>query len=63
MTHQMSTVTDVTEEPTPASVWQSVAGGAIDDELLEWPPDLFALTEVLLERSEVYRFALCRHAV
>ena len=53
----MSPVGDVTEEPTPASIWQAVAGDAIDDELLEWPPDVFALTEVLLERSEVYRFA------
>jgi hypothetical protein len=45
-------------EPTPASVWQAVAGTTIDDELLEWPPDLFALTEVILQRSEAYRFAL-----
>ena len=28
------------------------------DELLEWPPDLFAFTDVILERSEAYRFAL-----
>src|SRR5262249_47359985 len=46
------------EEPTLASTWQAVAGGTIGDELLEWPPDLFALTEVILERAEAYRFAL-----
>jgi hypothetical protein len=46
------------QEPTPASVWQAVAGTTIGDELLEWPPDLFALTEVILQRSEGYRFAL-----
>ena len=39
-------------------MWQAVAGSPIGDELLEWPPDLFALTDVILERSEAYRFAL-----
>jgi hypothetical protein len=46
------------EQPTAASVWQAVAGGLVSDELLEWPPDLFALTDVILARSEAYRFAL-----
>src|SRR6266851_7647127 len=46
------------EEPTPASIWHALAGIPITDELLEWPPDLFALTEVILERSEAYRFIL-----
>src|SRR5215472_16809270 len=45
-------------EPTLASAWQAVTRTAIGDELLEWPPDLLALTEVILERSEAYRFAL-----
>jgi hypothetical protein len=54
----MGAIQVVAEEPTPASVWQVVAGAAIGDELLEWPPDLFALTDVVLERSEAYRFAL-----
>jgi len=45
-------------EPTLASAWQAVTGTTIGDELLEWPPDLLALTEVILERSEAYRFAL-----
>jgi len=45
-------------EPTVASEWQAVTGNTIGDELLEWPPDLLALTEVILERSEAYRFAL-----
>ena len=43
---------------TPASVWEALAGGAIEDELLEWPPDVFALTDVILTRSEAHRFAL-----
>jgi len=46
------------EEPTPASTWRAVAGRPITDDLLEWPPDLFALTDVILERSEAYRFLL-----
>jgi len=29
--------------PTPASTWYAVSGAPITDELLEWPPDLFAL--------------------
>ena len=45
-------------ELTPACVWETVAGGTIGDELLEWPPDVFALTDVILTRSEAHRFAL-----
>jgi hypothetical protein len=44
--------------PTVGSVWQGMAGGAISDELLDWPPDLFAFTDVILERAEVFRFVL-----
>ena len=49
---------DAPTDPTLASVWQAVAGTTIGDELLEWPPDVFALTEVILQRSQAYRFAL-----
>jgi hypothetical protein len=45
-------------ELTPASVWRVAAGTEIDDELLEWPPDVFALSDLMLQRSEVHRFAL-----
>jgi hypothetical protein len=45
-------------EPTLASTWQAASGGAITDDLLDWPPDLFALTNVILGRSEAFRFAL-----
>ena len=51
-------VEDDSYEPTVASVWQGVAGRPISDELLDWPPDLFALTDVILERAEAYRFVL-----
>jgi hypothetical protein len=49
---------DVPAAPTPGSVWQEVAGTMIGDELLQWPPDMLAATEVILQRSEAYRFAL-----
>jgi hypothetical protein len=41
-----------------ASTWHAASGGAITDELLDWPPDVFALTNVILARSEAFRFAL-----
>src|SRR5215467_2936334 len=43
---------------TVGSLWHDVAGRQLGDELLEWAPDLFALTDVLLDRSEAYRFAV-----
>src|SRR5262245_50869371 len=43
---------------TLASVWQAISGCGFTDALLAWPPDLFALTNVLLDRSEAFRFAL-----
>jgi hypothetical protein len=45
-------------EPTVASTWHTIAGSPIADELLDWPPDLFVLTNVILERSEAFRFVL-----
>jgi hypothetical protein len=44
--------------PTLASTWYGLTASRPGDELLEWPPDLFAFTDVVLGRSEVYRFAL-----
>ena len=45
-------------EPTPASTWYAASGALITDRLLEWPPDVFALTNVVLARAEAFRFAL-----
>jgi len=45
-------------EQTSASTWRAVAGGPIMDELLEWPPDVFALTNLVLGRSKALRIAL-----
>jgi hypothetical protein len=46
------------DDLTAASVWRAMFDGATGDELLAWPPDLFALTDMILECSEAYRFAL-----
>ena len=45
-------------EPTPASTWHELVGTPLTDELLEWPADLFALTNVILKRTEAFRFVL-----
>jgi hypothetical protein len=45
-------------EPTLASAWYAASQAGITDRLLEWPPDLFALTNVLLTRAEAFRYAL-----
>ena len=54
----MSVIESSQPHSTPASVWQAAAGTTIGDDLLEWPPDLFAMTDLMLERSETHRFAL-----
>ena len=43
---------------TVGSLWHNIAGLQIHDELLEWAPDLFAFTDVILDRSEAYRFTV-----
>lgn len=45
-------------EPTPASTWYAATGALITDRMLEWPPDVFALTNVVLARAEAFRYAL-----
>jgi hypothetical protein len=46
------------EPLTLASAWQAISGVGFTDDLLAWPPDVFALANVLLDRSEAFRFAL-----
>jgi hypothetical protein len=46
------------DRATLASTWLAVSGAGFTDDLLRWPPDLFALTSVLLGRSEAFRFVL-----
>jgi hypothetical protein len=56
---ETATEIELANQPTPASLWYSLAGSSVSDELLDWPADLFALTDVILGRAEVYRFVLC----
>ena len=58
--HTREAVNSQTEDPTLASTWHAVAGSPVTDEFLEWPADLFALTNVILGRSEAYRFVLAQ---
>src|SRR5262249_21865971 len=46
------------EEPTPASVWYSLARVSITYQFLYSPADILVLTEIILARTEVYRFVL-----
>jgi len=41
-----------TEEATLVSTWQALVGTPITNQFLEWPADLFAITDVILARSE-----------
>src|SRR6187200_556597 len=40
------------------SLWHAMTGRPLSADLLDWPPDLFALTSLMLQRSGAYRFAL-----
>jgi len=40
------------------SLWQAISGRPLSADLLDWPPDLFALTSLVLQRSGAFRFAL-----
>src|SRR5262245_62087481 len=47
-------------QPTIEAMWRGLTGVSIADDILEWPPDVFALTDVILKRSEAYRFVLSK---
>ncbi|RPI20593.1 MAG: hypothetical protein EHM57_07760, partial [Actinobacteria bacterium] len=44
--------------PTIASYFRSFAADTSWDELCRWPPDVFALANVVLDQTEAYRFAV-----
>jgi hypothetical protein len=48
----------MTHIPTLATTWQGAAGTPITDDLLSWPPDVFAFANMILDRSEAFRFVL-----
>jgi hypothetical protein len=45
-------------EATIGSIWLGEAGRPTADDLLEWPADMFAFTDLVLERTEAYRFVV-----
>src|SRR5215468_1289726 len=49
---------DRASAPTLASTWHAASGAPITNRLLEWPPDVFALTNVVLGRAEAFRYAV-----
>lgn len=48
-------------EPTLMSTWEAIAGVPVTDELLEWPPDVFALTNVLSRSVRTPRAGSARY--
>jgi hypothetical protein len=48
----------VPQRTTAGSLWQAMSGRPLSADLLDWPPDLFALTSLVLQRSGAFRFAL-----
>jgi hypothetical protein len=53
-------LTGPVSRPTASSTWFGASGGPITDELLEWPPDVFALVNVVLRHAEAFRLAFSR---
>jgi hypothetical protein len=47
-----------TDLVSPGSLWQAISGRPLSTDLLDWPPDLCALTSLLLQRSGAFRSAL-----
>src|SRR5262245_42436999 len=58
MDAERSSVASASAASTVGSLWHDIAGRQLGDGLLEWAPDLFAFTDVVLDRSEAYRFAV-----
>ena len=48
----------IPQRTTAGLLWQAISGRPVSADLLDWPPDLFALTSLLLQRSGAFRFAL-----
>jgi len=48
----------VPQRTTVGALWEAMSGRPLSADLLDWPPDLFALTSLVLQRSGAFRFAL-----
>jgi hypothetical protein len=53
-----TTITTHPSEPTIRSTWLAASGRPASSELLEWPADVFALTTLITDRTEAYRFVI-----
>lgn len=49
----------VPQPTTAGSLWEAMSGRPLSADLLDWPPDLFALTSLVLQRSGAFRLR-CR---
>jgi hypothetical protein len=57
--HAVSIATmDRPSQSTIRSSWVATVGQPVSEELLGWPADVFALTAVILDRTEAYRFVI-----
>lgn len=52
----IATGSSVSAPRTIGSVWQTIGAPVPWEELLAWPPDVFALTDLLLVQADAYRF-------
>ena len=58
-TRTLTTIGSLREsESTIDSTWLAAGQRRADDDLLDWPPDVFAFTDVILDRAEAYRFVV-----
>ena len=48
----------VPQRATAGSLWRAMSGRPLGADLVDWPPDVFALTSLVLQRSGAFRFAL-----
>src|SRR5262249_6837103 len=48
----------IPQRTTAGALWQAMSGWPVSADLLDGPPDLFALTSLMLQRSGAFRFAL-----
>jgi len=58
MSDTSALIAPATEALTIESNWFAASSRGIDDELLQWPPDIFAFAHVALDRAEAYRFVV-----
>jgi hypothetical protein len=53
-----SAVRGTTRNLTVGQLWEWLSSDGVSDHLLDWAPDIAALTTVLLERSQAFRFVV-----